>query len=113
MKKPSLRELAVMTIDEGEAIAGAWISPYIKEVGVYKLLAKKKKDGAYEWVNFIQRLNGNKDVVLRGSAKDAAQLNEVFEMANGYMQRIFGVALQPADADLYTLDGKSAPPLAQ
>lgn len=29
MKQPSLRELAVMTIDEGEEIAGAWITPHI------------------------------------------------------------------------------------
>ena len=113
MKKPSLREMAVMTIDEGEEIAGAWISPYIKEVGIYKLLAKKNKDDSYEWVNFIQRLNGDKDIVLRGAAKDEAQLNEVLEMANGNMQRIFGVTLQPAGADMYTLDGKGTPPLAQ
>ena len=113
MKQRSLREMAVMTIDEGEEIAGAWISPYIPEVGIYKLLAKKNKAGTYEWVNFIQRLNGNKEVVLRGEAKDQAQLDEVLEVAQGQMKRIFNVTLQPADADMYTLDGKSAPPKLQ
>ncbi|WKZ46966.1 MAG: hypothetical protein QY306_14215 [Anaerolineales bacterium] len=109
MKQPSLRELAVMTIDEGEEIAGAWITPYIPEVGMYKLLAKKTKDGSYIWVHFIQRLNGNKDIVFRGEAKDKEQLETLLEVANGKLQAIFKVKLQPADADMYTLDGKPAP----
>ena len=113
MKQPSLREMAVMAIDEGEEIAGAWITPYIPDVGMYKLLAKKKKDGTFAWVHFIQRLNGNKDIVFRGEAKDEAQLNELLEVANGKLQAVFKVTLQPADADMYTLDGNSSPPLAQ
>ena len=113
MKQPSLRELAVMTIDEGEEIAGAWITPYIPEVGMYKLLAKKKKDGTFSWVHFIQRLNGNKDIVFRGEANDQAQLNTLLEVANGKLQAIFKVTLQPADADMYTLDGKGATPKLQ
>lgn len=36
-QKPSLREMAIMAIDEGEEIAGAWITPYIKGTGMYKL----------------------------------------------------------------------------
>jgi hypothetical protein len=113
MKKPSLREMAVMTIDEGEEIAGAWVTPYIKEVGIYKLLAKKRKDGVYEWAHFIQRLSGNKERVMRGEAKDAAQLNQVLESANNNLSRLFGVTLQPADADMYSLDGQGAPPRVQ
>ncbi len=113
MKRPSLREMAIMTIDEGEEIAGAWITPYIPDVGMYKLLAKKKKDGTFAWVHFIQRLNGTKDIVFRGEAKDQAQLNALLEVANGKLQAVFKVKLQPADADMYTLDGKDAPPLAQ
>jgi hypothetical protein len=113
MKKPSLREMAVMTIDEGEEIAGAWITPYIKEVGMYKLLAKKRRDGTYQWAHFIQRLSGSKDRVMRGEVKDEAQLNEVLEVANNNLRRIFGVTLQPADADMYTLNGNSAPPKIQ
>lgn len=113
MNQKSLREMAMMSIDEGEEIAGAWITPYIPEVGMYKLLAKKKKDGTFAWIHFIQRLNGNKDIVFRGEAKDQAQLDELLEVANGKLQAIFNVKLQPADADMYTLDGKDAPPLAQ
>lgn len=113
MKKPSLRELAIMTIDEGEEIAGAWITPYIKEVGMYKLLIKKRVDGVYEWVHFIQRLSGDKEIVFRGEAKDEAQLNQLLKAANNNLSRIFGVVLQSADADMYTLDGRSAPPKVQ
>jgi hypothetical protein len=113
MKKQSLREMAMMAIDEGEEIAGAWITPYIPEVGMYKLLAKKKKDGTFAWIHFIQRLNGSKDRVMRGTTENEAQLNEVIEIANRNLKKIYGVTLQPADADMYTLDGKGAPPLAQ
>ena len=113
MKQPSLREMAMMSIDKGEEIAGAWITPYIPEVGMYKLLAKKKKDGTFAWVHFIQRLNGNKDIVFRGEAKDQAQLDTLLEVANGKLQAIFNVRLQPADADMYTLDGNASPPLVQ
>lgn len=113
MNQKSLREMAMMSIDEGEEIAGAWITPYIPQVGMYKLLAKKKKDGTFEWIHFIQRLNGNKDIVFRGEAKDQAQLDELLEVANGKLQAIFKVKLQPADADMYTLDGKGASPLTQ
>lgn len=113
MKQPSLREMAVMNIDKGEEMAGAWITPYIPEIGMYKLLAKKKQDGTYEWAHFIQRLNGNKDRVMRGTTKDEAQLNEVLEIANRNLQRIYRVTLQPADADMYTLDGKGASPKIQ
>lgn len=108
MNQKSLREMAMMTIDEGEEIAGAWITPYIPEVGMYKLLAKKKKDGTFSWIHFIQRLNGNKDIVFHGEAKDQAQLDELLEVANGKLQAVFKVKLQPADADMYTLDGKGA-----
>lgn len=111
MKQPSLREMAMMSIDEGEEIAGAWITPYIPEVGMYKLLAKKKKDGTFAWIHFIQRLNGNKDIVFRGEAKDQAQLDQLLEVANRKLQAIFKVKLQPGDADMYTLDGKGASPL--
>lgn len=101
--------MAMMSIDEGEKIAGAWITPYIPEVGMYKLLAKKKKDGTFAWIHFIQRLNGRKDIVFRGEAQDQAQLDEILEIANGKLQAIFKVKLQPADADMYTLDGKGTP----
>lgn len=111
MNQKSLREMAMMSIDEGEEIAGAWITPYIPEVGTYKLLAKKKKDGTFAWIHFIQRLNGNKDIVFRGEAKDQAQLDQLLEVANGKLQAIFKVKLQPADADMYTLDRKGASPL--
>lgn len=113
MKKTSLRDMAVMAVDEGEEIAGAWITPYIPEVGMYKLIAKKKKDGTIAWVHFIQRLNGNKEIVFRGEAKDQAQLNELLNIANRKLQAIFKVALQQADADMYSLDRKNAPPTVQ
>lgn len=112
-QKPSLREMAVMTIDEGEEIAGAWITPYVKGTGMYKLLAKKRKDGVYEWAHFIQRLTGEKKIVFRGQAKDEKELRQILESMNKKLKEVFGVELQPADADMYTLDGKDTPPLVQ
>jgi len=41
-----------MNIDEGEEIAGMWVTPHIPQIGIYKLLAKKKKDGTVRF--FIQ-----------------------------------------------------------
>jgi hypothetical protein len=108
-----MMKLAVMHVEKGEVIVASLISGHIEGTGRYKLLAKKKKDGTFSWVHFIQRLNGNKDIVFRGEAKDQAQLNTLLEVANGKLQAIFKVTLQPADADMYTLDGKGATPKLQ
>ena len=104
--KSSLSQLAVMNVEKGEEIVGGWATPHIPQVGVYKLLAKKRKDGVIEWAHFIQRDNRLKDRVMRGEANSREQLDIVLEVANKNLLKLFGVTLQATDYDMYTLDGK-------
>ena len=63
-------ELAVMKIEKGEEIAASMVSGHISGTGRYKLLAKKKKNGRYEWAHFMERDTGVKEGVYRGEVKD-------------------------------------------
>lgn len=68
--KPNEAKLpAVMSVERGETIVGAWVTPTIPEVGVYKLLAKRKVDGTCEWAHFVQRADGRKERVYRGDVE--------------------------------------------
>lgn len=106
--KPTLSRMAVMNVDEGEEIVGGWATAHIPQIGVYKLLAKKRKDGLIEWAHFIQRDNGAKERVMRGEVESRARLQDVIEIANKNLSRLFGVKLQAVDYDMYALDGKKA-----
>lgn len=106
--KPTLSQMAVLNVDEGEEIVGGWATPHIPQVGIYKLLAKKRKDGIIEWAHFIQRDNGAKERVMRGEVENRARLNDVIQIANKNLRLLFGVQLQQAEYDIYTLDGKKA-----
>jgi DNA-binding PadR family transcriptional regulator len=99
---------AVMNVDKGEEIAGAWVTPHVPQIGIYKLLAKKKKDGACEWAHFVQRDNGLKEKVYRGTVENAERLKDVVAAINSALRTTYGpnIQLQVADADVYTLDGK-------
>jgi hypothetical protein len=111
--KPSISQKAVMNVDSGEEIVGGWATAHIPEVGVYKLLAKKRKDGVIEWAHFIQRDDGTRDRVMRGEVESRKRLDDVISIANGNLRRLFGVQLQAVDYDMYTLDGKKVPNLKQ
>jgi hypothetical protein len=100
--------MAVMNVDEGEEIVGGWATPQIPGTGIYKFLAKKRKDGVIEWAHFIQRDNGSKERVMRGEVESREKLDEVVEIANKNLGRLFGVKLQAVDYNVYTLDGKKA-----
>jgi hypothetical protein len=100
---------AILNIDEGEEIASACASPHIPGTGMYKFLAKKKKDGTFEWAHFVQRDNGLKEKIYRGETQTRQQLNLVLEIMNRNLKRIFKVEMRPADYDVYSLDGKKAP----
>jgi hypothetical protein len=100
--------MAVMNVDKGEEIVGGWATAHIPQVGVYKLLAKKRMDGVIEWVHFIQRDTGIKEIVLRGEAVSRGQLDIVLEIADKNLGKLFGVSLQAVDYDMYMLDGKKA-----
>jgi hypothetical protein len=103
-EKPKVQ--AIMNVQNGEEIAGMWVTPQIPQIGMYKLLAKKKKDGTCEWVHFQQREDGTKKVLFRGDVESKTRLMDVVEAANKTLSRIFGVRLNVAEFDMYTIDGK-------
>lgn len=103
---PKFSQLAVMNVDKGEEIAGGWATQHIPQTGIYKLLAKRRRDGVIEWAHFIQRDNGIKERVMRGEVKDREQLDEVVAIANENLGRLFGARLQPVEYDMRALDGK-------
>src|SRR5512134_1205914 len=106
MKPNSLRQIAVMNVVKGEEIVGGWASAHIPQVGVYKLLAKKRVDGVIEWAHFVQRDNGLKEKVYRGEVESREKLGEVLEIMNGQLKRVFGVIMKAAGYDMYTPGGK-------
>jgi hypothetical protein len=114
-KGVSLRQVAVMNVDEGEEVLGAYVTPHVPQIGIYKLLAKKKKDGTCEWAHFVQRDDGRKENVYRGEVEDEARLADVVKSINNALHTAYGptVSLHPADSDMYTLDGKQVPPTRQ
>ena len=108
MKPQQARQFAVMSVERGEKIAGVWVAPSISDVGTYKLVAKQKSNGSCEWAHFVQRADGRRDKVYRGSVECSEHLEDVLSAINAALQRTFGpsVQLRPADADFYTLDGR-------
>lgn len=103
-----LSQIAVMNVDKGEEIVGGWATPHIPQVGIYKLLAKKRKDGRIEWAHFVQRDNGLKEKVYRGDVESREKLEEVIEIMNRNLKKVFGVMMRNAQYDVYSLDGKKA-----
>ena len=85
-----MEQFAVMNIEKGEEIAIAVVSGVIPGTGRYKFLAKKKKNGEYEWAHFKERDNGNKEVVYRGEVKTEDELKLVFSIMNKNLKKIFG-----------------------
>jgi hypothetical protein len=107
MKPKPLKQIAVMNVDKGEQIVGGWASAHIPQVGVYKLLAKKRADGLFEWAHFVQRDSGLKEKVYRGEVESLEKLDEVLEIMNGQLKRVFGITMKAADYDMYTPGGKN------
>lgn len=95
-----------MNVEKGEQIVGGWASARIPQVGVYKLLAKQRKDGIIEWAHFVQRDSGAKEKVYRGEVESREKLDEVLEIMNAQLKRVFGVTMKAADYDMYTPGGK-------
>src|SRR5207244_9599627 len=86
----NMASFAVMNIEKGEQIAIALVSSHIPGTGRYKFLAKKKKNGEYEWAHFIERDNGNKEKVYRGEVKTEEELKLVLSIMNKNLKKIFG-----------------------
>ena len=104
--KNKLTQMAVMSIEEGEEILAGRATAHIPQVGIYKLLAKKKADGTIEWAHFVERDSGLKEKVMRGTVKTPAEFEIVIDAVNSNLARIFDVTMQPAVYDVRTLDGK-------
>jgi len=110
-----LSKLAVMNVNEGEEILPSYVTPHVPQIGIYKLLAKKKKDGKCEWAHFVQRDDGRKENVYRGEVENESRVADVIAAINSALNTAYGpaISLHPADSDMYTLDGKQVPPTRQ
>jgi hypothetical protein len=104
--KSNPAQTAVMNIEKGEEFLAGRATPHIPQVGIYKLLAKKKVDGTIEWAHFVERDSGLKEKVLRGTVNALDEFEIVIDAVNNNLRRVFGVAMQPAAYDVRTLDGK-------
>ena len=102
-----LSRSAVMTLEEGEELVTGRATPLIPQVGRYKLLAKKKIDGSVEWAHFVEREDGRKEKVIRGTVPSPEAFEIVIETINSNLRKVFGVITQPADYDVRTLDGQA------
>lgn len=98
---------AIMSVDKGEEVAGAWVTPAVPGVGFYKLLAKRLADGSCEWVHFTQRADGSKDKFYRGTVESVERLADVMTAINNSLATAYGptIRLTPADADVHPVDG--------
>jgi hypothetical protein len=85
-----MEQFAIMNIEKGEEIASALVSGHIPGSGRYKFLAKKKVNGKYEWVHFVERDDGAKEKVYRGEVANKEELNTVLEIMNRNLKNIFG-----------------------
>lgn len=106
--KSNLSQMAVMTLEEGEEILAGRATAHIPQVGIYKLLAKKKADDTIEWAHFVERDNGLKEKVMRGTVNSLVEFDIVIDTVNDNLRRIFGVTMQSAEFEVRTLDGKKA-----
>lgn len=104
--KGNLSQMAVMTLKEGEEILAGRATEHIPQVGLYKLLAKKKADGTIEWAHFVERDNGLRENVMRGTVDTLDQFDIVIDTASNNLRRIFGVTLKAATFDVQTVNGR-------
>lgn len=97
---------AVMRVEKGEKIVGGWITAEIPGVGIYKLLAKKKRDRTCEWVHFVQRSSGKKEKFVGGTVRNEEEVRQVVAAINRSLETVYGpqYRLQLAGADVGTVD---------
>jgi hypothetical protein len=110
--KSSLSQAAVMNVEKGEEIVGG-PRRIFRRWGFTNFWQRKKMNGEIEWAHFIQRDNGLKERVMRGTVKTRGELDTVIEVANKNLSKLFGVTLQATDYDMYTLDGKKTSSIKQ
>lgn len=103
--KPKQTPLAVMNVAQGEEILPGRVTPPIPQVGQYKLVAKKKKNGTIEWAHFVQRDSGLREKVVRGVVANSDELEIVIDIMNRNLEKVFGVTMQAATYDVGMADG--------
>ena len=90
MKPQQAKQFAVMSVERGETIAGMWVAPPVTDIGTYKLVAKQTLNGSCEWAHFVQRSDGRRDKVYRGTVECAEHLEDVLTAINAALRRTFG-----------------------
>jgi len=102
-----MEPIAIMNLCKGEEIAAMMMSGQIPGTGYYKLLAKKRVDGKFEWAHFIQRMNGFKEKMYKGEVESEDQLNILIDIINKTLIKIFGpmAEMKPGKPSFYSLDG--------
>jgi hypothetical protein len=83
-----------MNVSAGEEIAGMWITRPIEGIGQYKLAAKKRADGVYEWAHYVQRASGMIDNVYRGEVPVSTDLEKVLTALNNALAKAYGPLVQ-------------------
>lgn len=103
-----LSNTAVLNFEEGDEIAGMYVSPKIETIGIYKLIVFKRKSGIYEWANFVERDNGVRKVVYRGEFDTPDKIEILVNTINKALNTAYGpaVKLHPGKAVMKTMDGK-------
>ncbi len=101
-----LSKSAVMTLGEGEELVAGRTTALIPQVGRYKLLAKKKADGSIEWAHFVEREDGRKEQVIRGTVPSTDAFDIVIDAVNSNLRKVFGVTTQSAEFEVRNLDGQ-------
>ena len=106
------RKYAVMTLNEGEEIAGMYVTQHVASVGIYKLLIKKRKDKKFEWAHFVERDSGNKENVYRGELEKQQQIETLLTALNNALKTAYGetVKMMAAATAFKTLEGKEFDP---
>ena len=107
-QQDDFRNAAVLTSEEGDEIAGIYVSPKIETIGTYKLIVLKRKSGRYEWANFVERANGMRDSVYRGEFDKPEQIEILVSSINKALSTAYGPdpKLYVAKAVMKTMDGK-------
>lgn len=80
----------MLNIESGEEIVMMLVSQLVPGSGYFKMLAKKKRNGHFEWVHFVERLDKKKENVYRGEVKHEAELVTVLEIMNRNLMKLFG-----------------------
>jgi hypothetical protein len=102
-----MKPIPMLNIDKGEEIIHGLVSSYVPGTGYYKFLSKQKSNGTYEWVHFVERVNGNKEKMYRGDAKTKEELETVLEVMSKTLTKVFGAAaeMKTGKTEVRTTDG--------